>query len=168
MIDEIKRHKGRRVVVLVTGDPLWFSVGAKILKGIPREEIVFHPQLSAFQFGSCRMGWSLADVETLTVHGRAAEQIIPWFAPDVRMLLLTKDATSPGTVAKLLTERGYGPSKLTVLAALGGPNEARFEGVAESWDAGGSGFPPAGGRVHRRAGRPGAAAHRACRTTFHA
>ncbi|WP_223475430.1 precorrin-6y C5,15-methyltransferase (decarboxylating) subunit CbiE [Oricola indica] len=133
MIDEIRRHKGRRVVVLVTGDPLWFSVGARMLKGIPREEIVFHPQLSAFQFASCRMGWSLADVETLTVHGRAAEQIVPWFAPGVRMLLLTKDRTSPETVAKLLTERGYGPSKLTVLAALGGPNEARFEGVAEGW-----------------------------------
>ena len=134
MIEEIKSHKGRRVVVLVTGDPLWFSVGARIIRGIPNEEVVFHPQLSAFQFASCRMGWSLADVETLTVHGRAAEQIIPWFAPDQRMLLLTKDASSPGTVARLLTERGYGPSKLTVLAALGGPNEARFDGVAESWD----------------------------------
>lgn len=134
MIEEIKSHKGRRVVVLVTGDPLWFSVGSRIIRGIPKEDVVFHPQLSAFQFASCRMGWSLADVETLTVHGRAAEQIIPWFAPEQRMLLLTKDATSPGTVARLLTERGYGPSRLTVLAALGGPNEARFEGVAESWD----------------------------------
>jgi precorrin-6Y C5,15-methyltransferase (decarboxylating) len=134
MIEEIKSHKGRRVVVLVTGDPLWFSVGSRIIRGIPKEEVVFHPQLSAFQFASCRMGWSLADVETLTVHGRAAEQIIPWFAPEQRMLLLTKDATSPGTVARLLTERGYGPSRLTVLAALGGPNEALFEGVAESWD----------------------------------
>ncbi|MAZ15135.1 MAG: cobalamin biosynthesis bifunctional protein CbiET [Ahrensia sp.] len=134
MIEEIKSHKGRRVVVLVTGDPLWFSVGSRIIRGIPKEEVVFHPQLSAFQFASCRMGWSLADVETLTVHGRAAEQIIPWFAPDQRILLLTKDASSPGTVARLLTERGYGPSKLTVLAALGGPNEARFDGVAEDWD----------------------------------
>ena len=32
MIDEIKRHKGRRLVVLVTGDPLWYSVGARILR----------------------------------------------------------------------------------------------------------------------------------------
>ncbi|MCI5076257.1 precorrin-6y C5,15-methyltransferase (decarboxylating) subunit CbiE [Oricola sp.] len=134
MIDKIMAQRGRRVVVLVTGDPLWFSVGAKILKGIPAEEITFHPQLSAFQFASCRMGWSLADVETLTVHGRAAEQIIPWFLPGARLLLLTKDATSPATVARLLAERGYGPSKLTVLAALGGPDEARFDGVAESWD----------------------------------
>lgn len=133
MIDKIKAQRGRRVVVLVTGDPLWYSVGARIIRGIAKEEVVFHPQLSAFQFASCRMGWSLADVETLTVHGRAAEQIIPWFAPGVRMILLTKDRTSPATVARMLTERGYGPSRLTVLAALGGPNEARFEGVAESW-----------------------------------
>jgi precorrin-6B C5,15-methyltransferase / cobalt-precorrin-6B C5,C15-methyltransferase len=134
MIDAIRAQKGRRIVVLVTGDPLWYSVGAKILKSIPREEIIFHPQLSAFQFAACRMGWSLPDVETLTIHGRAAEQIVPWFAPNARLLVLTKDKTSPATVAQLLSERGYGASRLTVLAALGGKGEARFEGVAESWN----------------------------------
>ena len=133
MIETILGFKGRRVVVLVTGDPLWYSVGARILKSIPACEIVFHPQLSSFQWASCRMGWSLADTETLTVHGRAAEQILPWLAPGVRMLLLTKDATSPGTIAALLTERGYGQSRLTVLAALGGPKEKRFDGTAEDW-----------------------------------
>ena len=58
------------MVVLATGDPLWFSVGARIGRAIPASEITFHPQLSAFQLASARMGWSLADVETLTVHGR--------------------------------------------------------------------------------------------------
>ncbi|MEM9278399.1 MAG: precorrin-6y C5,15-methyltransferase (decarboxylating) subunit CbiE, partial [Pseudomonadota bacterium] len=61
MIDEIKSHKGRRIVILVTGDPLWYSVGARILKAIPKEEVEFYPQLSAFQWAACRMGWSLAD-----------------------------------------------------------------------------------------------------------
>lgn len=134
MIDKIRAQKGKRVVVLVTGDPLWYSVGARILRSIPAEEITFHPQLSAFQYAACRMGWSLADVETLTVHGRAAEQILPWFHPGARLLLLTKDRTSPAVVAALLTERGYGPSTLTVLAALGGDNEKRFDGIAASWD----------------------------------
>jgi precorrin-6Y C5,15-methyltransferase (decarboxylating) len=133
MISTIKGLKGRRAVALVTGDPLWYSVGARIAKGMPAEEIAYHPQLSAFQFAACRMGWSLADVETLTVHGRPAEQIIPFFASGARLLVLTKDHTSPATVAKLLAERGYGASKLTVLAALGGPDEQRFEGAAEGW-----------------------------------
>jgi precorrin-6Y C5,15-methyltransferase (decarboxylating) len=51
----------------------------------------------------------------------------------VRLIVLTKDKTSPETVAELLVDRGYGASKMTVLAALGGPNEMRFDGVAESW-----------------------------------
>ncbi|TCD15013.1 precorrin-6y C5,15-methyltransferase (decarboxylating) subunit CbiE [Oricola cellulosilytica] len=133
MIETIKAQKGRRIVVLVTGDPLWYSVGARILKAIPAKEIVFHPQVSAFQLAACRLGWSLPDVETLTVHGRAAEQIVPWIAPGARLLVLTKDGTSPGTIAGLLRERGYGASRMTVLAAMGGKDEARFEGIAEGW-----------------------------------
>lgn len=133
MIDTIKSYKGRAVVVLVTGDPLWYSVGARIGRAIPPSEIAYYPQLSAFQWAATRLGWSLADVETLTVHGRAPEQIVPYFAPGVRLIVLTKDKTSPETVAELLVDRGYGASKMTVLAALGGPNEMLFDGVAESW-----------------------------------
>ena len=133
MIDEIKSHKDKRIVVLVTGDPLWYSVGARILKAIPKEEVCFHPQLSAFQWASSRMGWSLADLETLTIHGRADSQILPHLAPNVRMLVLTQNGESPGAVAKLLTERGFGESKMTVLAAMGGEREERFDGVAKSW-----------------------------------
>ncbi|MEM1378777.1 MAG: precorrin-6y C5,15-methyltransferase (decarboxylating) subunit CbiE [Pseudomonadota bacterium] len=134
MIDTIRSLKGKRLVVLVTGDPLWYSVGARILKSIPADEIVFHPQLSAFQWAAARMGWSIADVDTLTVHGRAPEQIVPYFAPDARMLLLTKDASSVGAVGDLLMARGYGQSNMTVLAALGGPNEQRFDMTAETPD----------------------------------
>jgi len=133
MIEEINRHKGKKLVILVTGDPLWYSVGARITRSIPPGEIRFHPQLSAFQWASVRMGWSLADIETVTVHGRPVEQIIPHFAPNVRILALTKDKTTPGDVAQLLTERGFGKSRMTVLASLGGADEKRFDGVAENW-----------------------------------
>ncbi len=133
MIDEIKKHKGKRIVVLVTGDPLWYSVGARILKAIPAEEIRFQPQLSAFQLASARMGWSLPDCETLTIHGRADSQILPHIAPNVRLLVLTQNAESPSNVAKLLVERGFGKSKMTVLAAMGSDDEARFDGIADDW-----------------------------------
>jgi len=133
MIDDIKSHKGKRLVILVTGDPLWFSVGARIARAIPAEEIRFHPQLSAFQWASSKMGWSLANCETVTVHGRPVEQIIPHFAPNVRILALTKDRTSPADIAQLLSERGFGDSRLTVLASLGGENEQRFDGTAKAW-----------------------------------
>ncbi len=133
MIDTIRAMKGRRAVVLVTGDPLWYSVGARILKAIPGEEITFHPQLSAFQLAAARMRWSLADAETLTVHGRPVEQAIPFFAPGARLLILTRDGDTPAEIAALLRDAGLGPSRITVLAALGGAAEARIDATADDW-----------------------------------
>ncbi len=133
MIDTIRGLKGRRAVVLVTGDPLWFSVGARIGRAIPAAEIVYHPQLSAFQLAAARMGWSLADVETLTVHGRPVEQMIAFIQPDARLLILTTGSDTPARIARFLTDRGFGQSRLTVLAAMGGPDEARIEGLAAGW-----------------------------------
>ncbi|MEO0729204.1 MAG: precorrin-6y C5,15-methyltransferase (decarboxylating) subunit CbiE [Pseudomonadota bacterium] len=133
MINTIQAQRGRRVVVLVTGDPLWYSVGARLLRAIPANEIAFSPQLSAFQWACARLGWSLADVETITAHGRPSEQVIPYFAPGARLLILTKDRTTPGELAQHLAANGYGASRMTVLASLGGEDERRFDGVAESW-----------------------------------
>lgn len=133
LIDTLKAHAGRRVVVLATGDPLWYSVGARIGREIDPAEIVYHPQISAFQLAAARMGWSLADVETLTVHGRPVEQMIAFIQPDQRLLILTTGAETPGQIAQFLTHRGFGKSPMTVLAAMGGDTEKRFDGVAESW-----------------------------------
>jgi precorrin-6Y C5,15-methyltransferase (decarboxylating) len=133
LIGTLKSLKGRRVVVLATGDPLWFSVGARIGRTIDPAEIVYHPHLSAFQLAAARMGWSMADLETLTVHGRPVEQMIAFIQPAIRLLILTTGAETPARIAAFLTERGYGKSRMTVLAAMGGANEARFDGLAESW-----------------------------------
>lgn len=133
MIETIQGLKGRRAVVLVTGDPLWFSVGARIGRAIPASEIVYHPQLSAFQLAAARMGWSMPDVETLTVHGRPVEQMIAFIQPDQRLLILTTGSDTPGKIARFLSDRGFGQSKMTVLAAMGGEREQRFDGTAESW-----------------------------------
>ncbi|EFL90683.1 bifunctional cobalt-precorrin-7 (C(5))-methyltransferase/cobalt-precorrin-6B (C(15))-methyltransferase [Ahrensia sp. R2A130] len=133
MIDTIRAQSDRKPVILVTGDPLWYSVGARITKAIPADEIRFHPQLSAFQWAAARMGWSIADCETATVHGRAASQLLPHLAPNIRILLLTKDRTTPATVAALLNEWGFGESRMTALAALGGEAEQRFDGLAVDW-----------------------------------
>ncbi|WP_236545155.1 precorrin-6y C5,15-methyltransferase (decarboxylating) subunit CbiE [Tropicimonas marinistellae] len=133
LADELARHRGRRVAVLVTGDPLWYSAGALFLRRFGPDEITYYPQLSAFQLAAARMKWSLADAETLTIHGRPAEQAIPFFTPGARLLILTKDGKSPAKVATMLTERGMGASRLTVLASLGGSAESRTEGTAVDW-----------------------------------
>ena len=56
MVDEIKSHKGKRIVILVTGDPLWYSVGARILKVIPNEEVRFFPSAISISMGCVSYG----------------------------------------------------------------------------------------------------------------
>ena len=133
LIDTLNGYKGRRVVVLATGDPLWYSVGSRIGRSIPPKEIVYHPHLSAFQLAAARMGWSMADIETLTVHGRPVEQMIAFIQPDQRLLILTTGADTPAQIAAFLVDRGFGQSRMTVLAAMGGKDELWFEGTAEGW-----------------------------------
>ncbi|MDS9948194.1 MAG: precorrin-6y C5,15-methyltransferase (decarboxylating) subunit CbiE [Planktomarina sp.] len=134
LIEKLRALRGRTVVVLATGDPLWFSIGARIGRAIEPVEITYYPQLSAFQLAAARMGWSMADVETLTVHGRPVEQMIAFIQPKQRLLILTTGDQTPGEIANFLTARGFGQSKLTVLAAMGGDNEQIFNGHAETWD----------------------------------
>ena len=133
LIDTLKANRGKRVVVLASGDPLWYSVGAKIGRAIDPSEVVYHPQVGAFQLAAARMGWSMADLETLTVHGRPVEQMIAYIQPDQRLLILTTGEETPAQISAFLTERGFGKSRMTVLAHMGGEDEARFDGVAESW-----------------------------------
>ena len=134
VIGTLNGMRGRRVVILATGDPLWFSVGARIGRSIDPGEITYHPQLSAFQLAAARMGWSMADVETLTVHGRPVEQMIAFIQPDARLLILTTGAETPAKIATFLSERGFGRSPMSVMAEMGGAQEMRFDGVAESWN----------------------------------
>lgn len=133
LIDTLQAHRGKRVVVLASGDPLWYSVGARIGRNIDPAEIIYHPQVGAFQMAAARMGWSMADLETLTVHGRPVEQMIAYIQPDQRLLILTTGAETPAQIAAFLAARGFGKSKMCVLANMGGEAEARFDGIAESW-----------------------------------
>ncbi len=135
-IGSIKEMAGRRVALLVTGDPLWYSAGALLLRHMPAGEIRFHPQLSAFQLACARMRWSLADVETLTAHGRPVEQLLPYVYPGSRLIVLTAGSEAPGEIGRMLDRDGYGESQLTVLGSLGGKSESSRTETARHWAEG--------------------------------
>ncbi len=128
------RAAGEGTVVLATGDPLCYGVGAKLLReGFDCEEIRFFPAPSAYSLACARLGWSLPEVETLTVHGRPLEALHPHVQPGAKLVVLSWDGRSPKAIAGLLVQRGFGASRLTVLENMGGEREHRIEGVASNW-----------------------------------
>ncbi|MFO5529128.1 MAG: precorrin-6y C5,15-methyltransferase (decarboxylating) subunit CbiE, partial [Cuspidothrix sp.] len=69
-ITDIISRRGQAVCILASGDPLCYGVGATILKDIPISEITIIPAPSAFSLACSRLGWSLTEVETLSLCGR--------------------------------------------------------------------------------------------------
>jgi precorrin-6Y C5,15-methyltransferase (decarboxylating) len=135
LLDEIESRRGTRVCILATGDPLWYGIGVSLLKRIPRSEIAILPGRSAFTLSAARIGWPLAEVDCLTLHGRPLSLLHPYIQPNARLLILSEDATTPAAVAALLTARGYGGSRMTVLEHLDGAKERRLDGSAAEWSA---------------------------------
>jgi len=132
-MDEMAKWKGRRVVVLATGDPMYYGAGANLTRRFDPSELFVIPYPGAFALARARMLWSAADVELVTVHGRPLETLNLYIAPWIRLVTLSQDGATPAQVARLLTERGFGTSPMSVFEHMGGPKENRVDGVAETW-----------------------------------
>ncbi len=124
----------QKVAIMASGDPLCYGIAAKLLRHLPIEEIWIKPALTTFSLMCSRIGWSLPDVETLTIHGRPLEMLHPFVQPGAKLLVLSKGEESPEQAAKLLCARGFGKSIITVLEHLGGRKERQFSGQADSWN----------------------------------
>ena len=132
--ERIADFKGKRIVVLASGDPMYFGVGSTLARRFGADALHVVPVPGAVSLTAARLGWSLADVEVVTVHGRPVENLNLHLQPGRRIIALTKGGHSPAEVARLLTERGFGPSIIHVFEHLGGDNERTINGVAESWN----------------------------------
>jgi precorrin-6Y C5,15-methyltransferase (decarboxylating) len=136
VIDRIKPLRGRRTVVLATGDPLNFGVARKLMEIVPFAEMEIVPHLSSFSLAAARMGWPLGDCDTITLHGRPAANLEAFIQPDARLLALTADAGTIPEVVRRLTARGYGASEITVLENMGGPRENSVRFHADDFSGG--------------------------------
>ena len=69
-INEIIRRRGQAVCVLASGDPMFYGIGVTLTRQIPINEITIIPSPSTFSLACSRLGWSLTEVETLSLCGR--------------------------------------------------------------------------------------------------
>lgn len=129
-LDEIAARAGRRIVVLASGDPLWFGVGRTLCARFGPTAVRIHPHVSAFQLACARLGWPLEEVTTVSLHGRPLAALARLLQPGRRLLLLTADAAGAREIGHFLTSRGFAASPTFVLGHMGGPRESLWHGTA--------------------------------------
>jgi precorrin-6B C5,15-methyltransferase / cobalt-precorrin-6B C5,C15-methyltransferase len=126
----------RRVVVLASGDPMLSGVGTSLVRlhGADAVDVIPHP--SSVSLACARLGWAVEETTVVSVVGRSLALLVPHVTPGRRLVVLGSDGSVPAEIARCLSDLGYGRSRLTALAQLGGPGEHRCSGAAADWPHG--------------------------------
>ncbi|MBD2346632.1 precorrin-6y C5,15-methyltransferase (decarboxylating) subunit CbiE [Anabaena subtropica] len=133
-VEEIINRRGKSICVLASGDPLCYGIGVTLTRRIPISEMTIIPAPSSFSLACARLGWSLTEVETLSLCGRPPALLQSYIYPGARLLILSEGKNTPNIVAEILTQRGFGNSQITVLERMGGIHERRLTSTAAEWN----------------------------------
>jgi precorrin-6B C5,15-methyltransferase / cobalt-precorrin-6B C5,C15-methyltransferase len=126
-------HGGRRAAVLASGDPMYFGVGALLVDLLGAAAVRIVPHVSSISLACARLGWSVPDVEVVSLVGRPLALLHPTVQPGHRVLALVAAGGDAARICELLRHRGFADSEVTVLERLGATDERRCGGRAADW-----------------------------------
>ena len=135
MVEQVLALRETPTVILASGDPMWFGIGATLTRYLLPSEFVIHPHPSAFQLAAARMRWPLQSVAAISLHARPVEALHSHLLPGNRILALTADHSTVDLAIELMIDRGYGRSMVTTLENLGSPEERITSGEADEFDS---------------------------------
>lgn len=114
-----------QVVVLTSGDPLFFGLGRLLLLKFAAEQLTFHPHLSSVQLAFNRVKIPWQDAKIISAHGRSLEELLSALQQGASpMAILTDGVNTPATIARLLASLDLPTQyQLWICENLGGTEE---------------------------------------------
>ena len=87
------------VVVLASGDPLFYGIGATLLRQFPAEQIIFYPTVSSLQQACALFKTPWHDAHIISLHGRKSIHL-PGILTQPKTIALTDQINSPNHIAR--------------------------------------------------------------------
>lgn len=115
--------EGKRVVVLASGDPLFYGIGAFLIKRIGKERVEVVPAVSAMQLAFARVKEPWQEAALVSLHAKPIENLLPALEEKGLIGLFTDETNSPDAIARFLLERGEAGWAGWVCENLGGIEE---------------------------------------------
>lgn len=129
LIDSIKEEaKSRKVVVLASGDPLFYGIGATLTRYFKKDQLTIHPNISSISaaFAAIKEPWH--DARLISLHGKDSERLaIACRKGEEKIALLTDPKNDPHFIAHSLIRENILAYKLCVLEQLGHPQEQKLQ-----------------------------------------
>lgn len=121
-----------QVHVVASGDPMLHGIGSTLIRLFGGDRVRVLPHVSSVTLACARLGWPVNDTEVISLVTAEPHTAV---RRGGRAVVLSRDATSPTSLARRLAETGRGDSRLTVFEQLGGPAERRRDSTARDWAA---------------------------------
>ncbi|MFC3883958.1 precorrin-6y C5,15-methyltransferase (decarboxylating) subunit CbiE [Bacillus songklensis] len=119
LADRLKEET-KRVVILASGDPLFYGIGSYLSK---KMEVEIYPYLSSIQLAFARMKEGWQDAYFTSVHGRSIKGLAQRIDGRPKAALLTDEENNPAKIADYLLSFGFTEYKAFVAENLGGEDE---------------------------------------------
>lgn len=118
-----QQEGSRHIVILASGDPLYYGIGGWFSRQYPSRQLRFYPAVSSLQAACHAVGASLQDVEVISLHGRPLAGLRRHLKRNRRLLILTDQHSIPQVLARECLDAGFNASRLTVCETLGYPEQ---------------------------------------------
>ncbi|MEB3360215.1 MAG: precorrin-6y C5,15-methyltransferase (decarboxylating) subunit CbiE [Synechococcales bacterium] len=126
--DEERPQEGSQsptMVILASGDPLFFGIGRLLLTHLEPEGLMFHPHPSSVQLAFSRVKVPWHDACVVSAHGRSLDDLVAVLksGPD-KVAVLTDGENTPQAIARLVIALDLPtPYRFWVCENLGGAAE---------------------------------------------
>ena len=118
------------VHVVASGDPLLHGIGNTLIRMYGADRVAVLPHVSSVTLACSRVGWAVQDTDIISLVTAEPHTAV---RRGGQAVVMSRDGTSPATLARLLTDTGRGNSEITVLEQLGGPGERSRSATAREW-----------------------------------
>ncbi len=123
----------KKMVVLASGDPLFYGIGKYLLTKVPKDKVEILPYISAMQLAFARVKESWEDAVLVSLHAKPIDDLLNMLktADPSKIGLFTDDINTPSAIAKALLENIGNGFKAYVCENLGGEDERVTSGSLE-------------------------------------
>jgi len=112
--------KRKSIVVLASGDPLFFGIGAKLVEAFGPDRVTIHPNVCSVAAACARIKEPWGGVRVFSLHGRKNESdLLKALTQEDRVAVLTDPERNPAWLARLILETLGGGFRMAVMEALG-------------------------------------------------
>lgn len=128
LVERIERHAGSRVVVLASGDPLFYGTARYVCGKLGKERFEVVPHVSSMQLAFARVKESWEEAFLANLSGQSIERVIDRVRTSDTVGLFTSEQWPPAAVARALLDEGIDSFQAYVCENLGSPDERVTQG----------------------------------------